>query len=31
MSDNDKANADWLVRIGQAATATKPVTKKEEE
>ncbi len=31
MSDNDKANAEWLVRIGQTATAPKPVNKKDEE
>jgi len=32
-NDNDKANAEWLVRIGQSATtpAPKPVTKKDEE
>lgn len=32
-NDNDKANAEWLVRIGQSAPATapKPVTKKDEE
>jgi hypothetical protein len=31
--DNDKANAEWLVKIGQAAStpASKPVTKKDEE
>jgi hypothetical protein len=32
--DNDKANAEWLVKIGQSATAPaapKPVTKKDEE
>jgi len=33
--DNDKANAEWLVKIGQSATApapaSKPVTKKDEE
>jgi len=32
-TDNDKANAEWLVKIGQTATAPapKPVTKKDEE
>lgn len=32
-NDNDKANAEWLVRIGQSAPAQaqKPVTKKDEE
>jgi hypothetical protein len=30
--DNDKANAEWLVKIGQTApAASKPVTKKDEE
>jgi hypothetical protein len=33
MSDNDKANADFLEKIGQVAPAQapKPITKKDEE